>query len=237
MKATQNQQQDLLHLHTLETEIKRKRAAIQAISQSAELVALRSAQMLQATALITAHNAVEATELELKRADTDLQLVVDRISRDQVRLQNTASPKDAQGIQSELESLSKRQSDLEDATLFVMERLEALKAEYEALNTEKASTDAALAALESSGEAEILKLTSGGELLVQEHRALKSRIEPQLLELYEKLASRGVPIGRLEGRECGACRMAMGANAFETLSKLSIDEFARCPDCQALLVR
>jgi predicted nucleic acid-binding Zn-ribbon protein len=118
-----------------------------------------------------------------------------------------------------------------------MERLEVAKSELDALSSSKASTDEALAAHEASGRAEILKLTSGGELLVQEHGALKARIDADLLELYGKLSKRGVPVGRLVGRECGACRMALGANAFDALSKLPADEFASCPDCQALLVR
>jgi predicted nucleic acid-binding Zn-ribbon protein len=220
MKATQNQQQDLLHLYTLETEIERKRAAIQAIIEDPELSALRESQRTQATEVITAHNAVEAIELELSRSESDLLLVTQRIQLDRDRLGNTASAKDAQGIQSELESLGKRQSELEDVSLIIMDRLEVASKELEAL-----------------AQKDIVKLKSGGELLLQEHGALKARIDPEHLAHYLKLAKRGVPIGRLEGRECGACRMALGASSFTALASLDADEFATCPECQALLVR
>ncbi|MEY4368036.1 MAG: hypothetical protein RLZ28_1451 [Actinomycetota bacterium] len=237
MKATQNQQQDLLHLYTLESEIERKRAAIQSILESPELASLRDSQRSQATAVITAHNGVEAIELELKRANADLDLVTQRVKLDKDRLGSTASAKDAQGIQSELESLAKRQSELEDVTLIIMERLEIASKQLEELKASKADIDQSLLALETDGQKEINKLKSGGELLVQEHSALRLRVAPELLEVYIRLSKRGVPIGRLQGRECGACRMAMGANAFETLSHLAADEFAACPECQALLVR
>jgi hypothetical protein len=237
MKATQNQQQDLLHLYTLETEIERKRAAIQSILESPELSSLRDSQRTQATAVITAHNEVEAIELELKRANADLDLVSQRVKLDKDRLVSTASAKDAQGIQSELESLAKRQSELEDVTLIIMDSLETAANHLEEVKANKAATDEALLALEAAGQKEIIKLKSGGELLVQEHGALRQRVAPELLEVYTRLSKRGVPVGRLLGRECGACRMAMGANAFETLSHLAVDEFAACPECQALLVR
>ena len=237
MKATQNQQQDLLHLYTLETEIERKRAAIQAIIENPELSALRDDQRSQATAMITAHNAVEAIELELSRSEGDLQLVSQRIKLDRDRLGNTASAKDAQGIQSELESLSRRQSELEEVSLIIMDRLEVAAKELEIIAAQKQLTDEKLADMEADAQKEINKLKSGGELLLQELGSLKVRIDPEHLAHYVKLSKRGVPIGRLEGRECGACRMALGASSFTALANLDSEEFASCPECQALLVR
>ena len=237
MKATQNQQQDLLHLHTLATEVERKRVAINNIVGSAEVSKKREEQLVLANELITAHNALEAIELELKRANEDLALVEQRIKRDSDRLNTTASSKDAQGIQNEIASLGKRQSELEDITLIVIERQEAAKTALADVTERKNAVDAELVALEAAGQKEIVLLQSAGALLVQEFNALKPRIAAEHLDKYTKLAARGVPIGRLEGRECGACRMALGASAFESITALPADEFATCPECQALLVR
>ena len=237
MKATQNQQQDLLHLHTLATEVERKRVAINEILASAAVSEKRAQQLALANELITAHNALEAIELELKRANEDLVLVEQRIKRDSERLNSTASSKDAQGIQNELASLAKRQSELEDITLVVIDRQEDAKAALTDVTARKAVVDDELVALEAAGQKEIVKLQSAGALLVQEFNALKPRINSEHLERYTKLASRGVPIGRLEGRECGACRMSLDASAYEAIVGLPADEFASCTNCSALLVR
>ncbi len=237
MKATQNQQQDLLHLHTLATEIERKRLSIVELMQSAEVSAKRQEQLSKANELITAHNELETIELELQRANADLDVVEQRIRRDEERLNSTASSKDAQGIQNEIESLKKRQSELEDVTLIVIEQQEVAKSKLAEITDQKSQIDTQLAELEAAGQKEIVKLKSAGELLVQEFTALKARISPEHLEKYTKLAARGVPIGRLEGRDCGACRMALGASAYESIIAMPIEEFATCPECSALLVR
>ena len=237
MKATENQQQDLLHLHTLATEVERTREAISSIVNDPILEAKRNEQLKVASELIAAHNALEAIELELKRANEDLALVENRIARDAERLNTTASPKDAQGIQNEILSLQKRLSELEDITLIVIDRHEQAGALLAEIQVRKAAVDAELAHIETAGQKETMKLQSSGSLLVQEFNALKARILPEHLERYTKLAARGVPIGRLVGRDCGACHMALGANAFDALVRLPVDEFATCPDCSALLVR
>jgi uncharacterized protein len=58
-----------------------------------------------------------------------------------------------------------------------------------------------------------------------------------LLEIYEKKSLRGVAVGRLLNRECGACRMTIGATALAEIASTPRDELATCPDCQAILVR
>ncbi len=237
MKATQNQQQDLLHLHTLATEIERTRVEITAIANSSELEAKRAEQLLLANELITAHNALESVELELKRANEDLSLVEQRVARNTERLNSTASSKDAQGIQNELLSLAKRQSELEDITLIVIEQQEQAQATLADITARKSKCDSELANLESAGQKEAMKLQSAGSLLLQEFNTLKARIVPEHLERYTKLLSRGVPIGRLVGRDCGACHISLGASAYEAIIGLPAEEFANCPDCSALLVR
>jgi len=237
MKATQNQQQDLLHLHTLATEVERTRDAINAVVNDPVLETKRNEQLAVASELIAAHNALEAVELELRRANEDLALVEQRIARDAERLNATASSKDAQGIQNEMGSLQKRLSELEDITLFVIDRQEQAVTLLAEITGRKAAVDAELASIEAAGHKETMKLQSSGSLLVQEFNALKVRILPEHLDRYTKLAARGVPIGKLVGRDCGACHMALGANAFDAIMSLPIDEFATCPDCSALLVR
>ena len=130
MKATEAQQADLLSLANLDQEISRSKAAIKNLSSGSQFAALRETQRDLAAKLINARNALDTVELELKRSETDLELVEQRIAKDLSRLNSTNNAKDAQGIQSELESLNRRKSDLEDIELAILDQKEEASAAY-----------------------------------------------------------------------------------------------------------
>jgi predicted nucleic acid-binding Zn-ribbon protein len=175
--------------------------------------------------------------LELKRSETDLELVEQRISRDLSRLNSTNNAKDAQGIQSELESLNRRKSDLEDIELAILDQKEEASAAYATVASDKSSIDEELAAAEARNEAEIMKLRSGLDLLTNDRAQQAARIPGDLIDLYDKKASRGAPVARLVGRDCGACHINLGATALNEVQSLPRDEIATCPECQAILIR
>ena len=237
MKASDNQQADLLALANLDLEITRAKVSLNNLTSGEAFSQLRQAQRDAAAALIEARNALDGVELELTRAEADLQLVEHRIQKDNLRLNQTSSPKDAQGIQSELDTLAKRKSELEDLELAVLERKENSEAAYKAVLSDKQSIDDELASKESANEAEIMKIRSGLDLSTAQRLQQAARIDQELVELYEKKATRGVAVGRLLGTECGACRMTIGATALAEINSLPRDEIATCPDCQAILVR
>jgi predicted nucleic acid-binding Zn-ribbon protein len=237
MKASDTQQAELLSLANLDLEITRTRVSLTSLTSGEAFSELRKAQREAAAQLIEARNALDSVELELKRADADLQLVEQRIEKDKSRLNQTSSPKDAQGIQSELDTLAKRKSELEDLELAVLERKEEAEAIFKTVMTDKQVIDEDLSSRESANEAEIMKLRSGLDLAITQRAQQASRIDQALVELYEKKATRGVAVGRLLGRECGACRMTIGATALAEINAFPRDEIATCPDCQAILIR
>ena len=237
MKASEAQQADLLSLANLDQEISRSKAAIKNLSSGAQFAELRETQRTLAAKLINARNALDTVELELKRSETDLELVEQRIAKDISRLNSTNNAKDAQGIQSELESLNRRKSDLEDIELAILDQKEEASAAYSTVAADKSSIDEELSAGEARNEAEIMKLRSGLDLLSNDRAQQAARVDQALMELYDKKASRGVPAARLAGRECGACRISLGAAALNEVESLPRDEIATCPECQAILIR
>jgi predicted nucleic acid-binding Zn-ribbon protein len=237
MKAATEQQRQLIELADIDSEMARNRATLAALTTGELFNQQRQNQRDAAAKLIEARNALDSVELEFKRADADLVLVEQRIEKDIQKLNQTSSPKDAQGIQSELESLAKRKSELEDFELSVMEKKEQCELALAEIAHEKNSIDQELSALESSNEQEVLKLRSGLELAGSKRIQLTSKIEQELLELYESKSKRGIAAARLLNRECGACRMTIGATALAEIAALPADEIATCPDCQAILIR
>ena len=187
--------------------------------------------------LIDARNAVGELEMELGRAEADLGLVTNRISKDNQLLVTSSSAKDAQGIEHELKTLGTRKIELEDAQLQIMELLETAQIGHENLKQKKVSADEALASVQQRIASELADLDSQANSFQAERAELLGSIDQELSLAYERKFSRGVAVGRLSGRDCGACRLSITATSFEELMALPPEELAECPNCQAFLVR
>ena len=88
--------------------------------------------------LALARTAYQDIQGELTKAEADVQLVRDRAARDRARLDaGTGTAKDLQALQHELTSLARRQSELEDLEIEVMERAEALETRVGELETKQ----------------------------------------------------------------------------------------------------
>jgi len=187
--------------------------------------------------LIDARNRVGDLELELKRSENDLELVENRIAKDNQRLSSTSSAKDAQGIEHELTSLAKRKSELEDTELGIMEDLETVRAELSEAEKAKAAAEQELTRLRSALATDTAGLDSVRAELSSKRSVLVGLVEPELAAAYQRKADRNVAAGKLVGRECGACRLSITATNLEEIVALPADEIAECPNCQAYLVR
>ena len=237
MKANLQDQKRLLELVDLDLSLVRnagdraKLLSATAISEAGERALALSDR------LIDARNRVGDLELELKRSENDLDLVENRIAKDNQRLSSTSSAKDAQGIEHELTTLAKRKSELEDAELGIMEVLQTVRAELSGAEAAKSAAEQELTQLRTALEANTLALDSARAELSSKRSALVGLVEPDLAAAYQRKADRNVAVGKLVGRECGACRLSITATNLEEILALSVDEIAECPNCQAYLVR
>ena len=237
MKANLQDQKRLLELVQLDLDL------VKNASDRAKLLAASDIQVASEKALalsdqlIDARNKVGDLELELKRSENDLELVENRIAKDNQRLSTTSSSKDAQGIEHELTTLAKRKSELEDAELGIMEELDKVRAELGAAEAAKSGAEVELGALREALASNTSALDSTRAELTAKRVALVGQIDPELAVAYQKKADRAVAVGRLSGRECGACRISITATNLEEIVALPADEIAECPNCQAYLVR
>jgi predicted nucleic acid-binding Zn-ribbon protein len=237
MIASQTDQKQLLASAAFDVELARISNSRKQAQAESELEAASAETLRLSDSLIDARNAVGDLEMELGRAEADLELVGNRITKDKQLLSSTSSAKDAQGIEHELGTLDTRKSELEDAQLQIMELLELAQKNHEQLSQEKLAADAQLAAVQERISTELADLSSQAEKVQSERKSAISSIDQELAGAYERKYSRGVAVGRLTGRDCGACRLSITATSFEELMALPSEELAECPNCQAFLVR
>lgn len=237
MIASLSDQKQLLAIASHDVELAKISNSRKQAQAETEYEAASAETMRLSDLLIDARNSVGDLEMELGRAEADLELVANRIAKDKQLLSSTSSAKDAQGIEHELATLATRKSELEDAQLQIMELLESAQQEHDKLKLEKQAADAALSSLEARISSELAELSSKADAIKAERTRAISGIDQALAAAYERKFTRGVAAGRLTGRDCGACRLSITATAFEELMALPAEELAECPNCQAFLVR
>ena len=119
------------------------------------MIAQRQAQSAELTTLLGVRDDARA---ELARLESDVALVDARAARDTERLAATSNVKEAQGLEHELVSLAKRKSDLEDAELVIMERLETAEAAVAQQEAAIAEINAEGARLSAEGKAALAEM-------------------------------------------------------------------------------
>jgi len=178
---------------------------------------------------------------EQRKADADVEQVKTRRARDQTRMDQglISNPKDLERMQSELVSLARRISDLEDVELEVMEQLETAQSEHDVLVAEVVELDARAAEL--TRKRDELAGTMNVELgsVTAERKTLADGLAEDLLALYEKIRTQkgGVGAAALQSRRCTGCSLQLTASDLGRIGTASMDEVLRCEECQRILIR
>jgi len=214
VKASPAEQQELLRLQSLDTRLQQLAHRLGSLPQAAPLAELAARDTAVRGTRAEATGGLEDARAELKRLESDVAVVEARIARDGDRLQHTSSVKDVAALESELASLAKRLSDLEDQELVVMERVEAAEAAVAGIDAERATIAAEVAALESERD-------------------------DAAVALYEQRRVRGGGVGAalLSHRTCGGCTITLTGSAFENVRRAASDDVLLCPECDRILVR
>ena len=237
MNASPADQRLLLEVAALDARIRASERARSNPPQAArvqELLAQRQALSQELTARLGARDDLRT---EITRIESDVAVVDARASRDSERLARTSNVKEAQGYESELAALARRKSDLEDAELDVMERLEkadAAVAEQEALI---AATNGEGADLSAAAKRVVAEATAAIESAARDRAAVSATVPVDLLALYDKLAGRSAGAALLRARTCEGCHMVLSGTDLQTLRTAAADTVVTCPECGCILVR
>jgi predicted nucleic acid-binding Zn-ribbon protein len=177
---------------------------------------------------------------EVDKSEADVQLVRDRAARDRARLDSgTGSAKDLQALQHELTSLSRRQSELEDIELEIMERAEALAEHVSVLERDRRDLATRLAAVVEARDLAMGDYAGERDTVAGRRAAAVEAVGDDLVALYERIRSgnAGVGAAELRQRRCGGCHMELNQVDMNRITQAPADEVLRCEECGRILVR
>jgi uncharacterized protein len=188
--------------------------------------------------------ALEAAESDLRReqvkAEADVDQVRSRVDRDRTRLDagQVSSPRELENLQSEIASLARRQSDLEEIVLNVMERQEAAELRRNALTQEQGEVARQRDEVGARRDAALAEIGEQEEKAASLRVGVAAGVPGDLLDLYGKLrAQHGVGAAALRRGRCEGCHLSLNTVDLARIRAAPPDEVLRCEECRRILVR
>lgn len=239
MKADPARQSRLLDLQAIDTRLSQLDHARRTIPQLAEIADLEGKAQLLDDQLVRSRTELGDVQREIAKAEADVQQVRDRATRDQQRLDSgVGTAKDLTAIQHELESLARRQGELEEVELEVMERAEAIESDVAELERGRAELTERLSGLASVRDERMAELDAEAGQVGAPRDSVVSEVGEDLVALYEKIrASSGTGAAALRQRRCGGCQLELNQVELRTIKEAPEDEVLRCEECRRILVR
>ncbi|MDG4827272.1 C4-type zinc ribbon domain-containing protein [Asanoa sp. WMMD1127] len=240
MKAEPQAQRRLLDLQAIDTALAQLAHRRRSLPEHAELETLARELSALEDERVRAQVAVDDLDRDIARMEKDVEQVRARKDRDQARLTMGSGPaRELEAIQHELVSLTRRQSELEDTELELMEQRE----------TAQGSLDEVVGRLEAArgrrGDTEVRRDELLAEITADEQSRISARgpvagdIPDDLLALYDKIraSSGGLGAALLSAGRCGGCRIELSGADRARIKATAPDEVVRCEECRRIMVR
>ncbi|MDX6739782.1 zinc ribbon domain-containing protein [Actinocorallia sp. A-T 12471] len=241
MKAAPRDQIRLLDLQELDSTLDRLAHRRRTLPENAELAALQEQIAELRDKLVAARTEVGDLDREQTKAEQDVEQVRARADRDAKRLDSgmVTSAKDLASLQSEIASLQRRQSDLEEVVLEIMERREEAEGRVGTVESRQRELDAALAELNERKDKAEQEISGQSSLTSDARKGVAADIPADLLGLYEKLRDQfgGVGAAALTRGQCQGCRLALNTSDLNRIRAAAADDVVRCEECRRILVR
>ena len=240
VKASPEAQLRLLELADLDTELSRLDHRRRTQPEIAELAQLEERSAKVRDAITIADTNLSDLDRELSRAERDVEQVRVRIDRDNERLNagQVSNARELESLQSEVASLRRRQSDLEEGVLELMERREAAQALRDGAAAEAGTVASDTATVTARSDVALGDIVEQAKKATEARATVVADIPADLLALYDKIrASSGLGAAALRRGQCGGCREMLSTVELNEIRAAAADEVIRHEECRRILVR
>lgn len=239
MKADRERQLRLLDLQACDTRLGQIRHRTANLPEQKALDALAAERLAVDADLVKARTRHSDIARDVVKAEADVQLVRDRAARNRARLDaGSGTPKELTSLQHELDSLARRQAELEDDQLEIMERAEGAEALVAHLEARAGELAGAVADATAVRDAAMATLASETADLTQRRLQIVPAVGEDLVRLYEKIGEQtGMGAAAVIARRCDGCRLELMGADVARIAAAADDEVLRCEECRRILVR
>ncbi len=241
MKADPFVQLRLLELQRLDSALDRLAHRRRTLPEIAEMARLDGLVEALRDGIVRAQTEVSDLAREQARFEKEIDQVRARRERDEGRLASGAITvaKQLQDLEHEVATLKRRQSDLEDGQLEVMERADTAQAALDELTRQRSGHLEARAEAERARDAAFEQIDAELAGLTAQREQVAATLPADLRALYERIraAEGGVGAGEIARGRCGGCRLDLMNNEKADIRAAAPDEVLRHEECGRIMVR
>ena len=240
MKADPDAQRRLLDLQSLDTALAQLRYRRDHLAEHAQLIELRRQIAGLEDQRIKAQVAVDDLDRDIERLERDTEQVRQRAARDQARLDAGTGPaRELEALQHELGSLRRRQSELEDSELALMEQREEAQSAVDSVVQRLDEQRSRREQTESRRDSTLAEIARDEEFKSAGRKPLVDDLPGDLIALYDRIraSSGGLGAALLRAGRCEGCRLEISAVQRAEIRTAAADDVIRCEECGRILVR
>jgi predicted nucleic acid-binding Zn-ribbon protein len=241
VKADPFVQLRLLDLQALDSALDRLAHRRRTLPELAEIVRLDASVDALRDDVVRAETELSDLAREQAKFEREIEQVRARKTRDEQRMASgdITNPKQLQDMEHEVATLIRRQSDLEDGELEVMEKVETEQARLDELTGRRDGHLADRATAEQRRDDQFADIDDEVARSTTERAELATTFPADLLALYEKIraAEGGTGAGPIERGRCGGCRLDLMNNEKAAVRAASVDDVLRHDECGRIMVR
>ncbi|MDQ7903198.1 C4-type zinc ribbon domain-containing protein [Phytohabitans sp. ZYX-F-186] len=240
MKADPEAQRRLLDLQAIDTALAQLAHRRRTLPELTELETLARQLSALEDERVRAQVAVDDLDRDIARIERDVEQVRGRKDKDQARLDTGRGPaRELEALQHELVSLARRQSELEDSELELMEQRETAQGALDGVLGQQTAAREAREAAEARRDQALAEVAKEEEFRASARQPLAADLPADLVALYDKVreASGGLGAALLKGGRCGGCRLELSGSERARIKAAPPDEVVRCEECRRIMVR
>jgi uncharacterized protein len=239
VKADPQAQRRLLDLQAIDTALAQLEHRRRTLPELPELERLGRELRALDDERVRAKVGTDDLDRDIARLEKDIDQVRARADRDRARLDAGTGPaRELEALQHELGTLSRRQTELEDAELELMERREEAQAVIDRLEAHATTTREQQAQLEQRRDENLARIADEEEQRRSARSPLVADLPADLVELYEKIReTTGIGAALLRRGRCEGCRLELSGSERSRVRGAAPDEVIRCEECRRILVR
>ena len=238
MKAAPEAQRRLLDLQAIDTALAQLAHRRRSLPQLPEIETVSREISALEDERVRAQVAVDDLDRDIARFEKDIEQVRARKDRDQVRLDAGGALREIEGLQHELATLNRRQTELEDSELELMEQRETAEEALNAVKARLAEAGQRRATAEGRRDEAYAEIAKEQEFKQASRGPLAADLPADLVTLYDKIRTEtGMGAALVRSGRCGACRIELYGADLARVRNAPADEVVRCEECRRIMVR
>ncbi len=240
MLAEPADQQKLLNLADLDSEMGRLQHTARSLPQHQKIADLMAERQQVGDSLVEATTLVDDLQVAQRRAEADLVPVRARLVRDRTRVEDgsISDGKTLKGLIDEVARIERRIVELEEVEFEIMARLEDAETRATELSARRDEVETVLRDEVAERDRMVAGLSNEAKGVTTARKDLAGRVPPALLTLYDRIrAQRGLAAAKLHRGRCTGCQLEITVFDLDSYRKAPANQVLRCAECDRILVR